>query len=124
MNIRDPDLVQVFGALKNECLSDTIPQIAEIRVHKGNISKYIALSRYIINKPMQKLLGINPDLDPIIGLYSGVRFPQLLCPSDSMKYLQNYYELFARAFSEKLRSAHKEVDLFTTTWKIEGRQVF
>ncbi len=72
---------------------------------------------------MQKLLGINANLDPIISLQSGVKFPQHLIPSESIRFLQNYYDLFSDAFDKKFRNSHIETDLFTKTWKIDGRQV-
>lgn len=122
--LADSELKDVFTSLKSEKLSETVPQIAEIREYKdeGDDTKGFFLSKMVLNKPMLKILGINGDT-AMTSLHTGIKYqpPNRL---DSIAMLKAYYDYYANRFNTLFKDAKQENEMIRIEQHTSDGKVF
>mgnify|MGYP000947173889 CR=1 FL=1 len=119
----DPEIVSTFDTLKDETLSDTIPQIAEVRVLRDYPYRHFAVVKYVMNKAMQEFIGLNTS-DTVSCLQTGMKLPKI-AKGDSIDFSKNYYRFYIKQFQEKFKKAREEQLVNSTTrFNIEGIVTF
>lgn len=96
-------------------LSDTIPQLAEVREVHGYELPHFPVSKYIVNKPMQKLLGISEEDDAVPSLNLGVKHLRFLSQHDSVQFLQRYFQNYANHIRSRFKNASEYCDVIKIT---------
>mgnify|MGYP006933344651 CR=1 FL=1 len=60
---------------------------------------------------MQKLLGMDVNGAATELLHTGIKFPQCLSQSDSVKILQKYYDFYTKRFSSNFENGTEEGEI-------------
>jgi len=102
----DPDILNFYGTLKAENLSTTVPQIAEVRAYYPQMNN-VLVTRMILNKPMQKLLGIDSQ-KANTELHTGIRYLRCANQADSIRLLTRYYEFYTKKFATNFLNQAEE----------------
>lgn len=110
-----PDQSSLIDTLQEMEISDKLPQMVEIRELENGCLPSFPLNKYIVNKPMRKLLGISEEDDLLGSLDRGVMALKYVTRSDSVIWLQKYFENQAKHFRDDFQTARKETQVSIIT---------